>query len=590
MTRYHAPVADLEFLLGDVLAIEELLTLPEFADADWMSVRNVLSEGARFAEEILAPINAEADRQGASISQGAVSVPAVFKPAWQAISRDGWLGLDLPVEYRGQALPRLLQAAFAEMTNGACVSFCMLSLMSRAAARLLIEHASDDLVAAFVPDLIAGETSATICISEPQAGSDVGRIQSRAVPAEDGTYRLTGTKIWISFGDHDLTDQIAHMVLARTGDAVGTRGISLFLVPKFRLPLAGQEPRTSPERNTVIAQSLEQKMGLHASPTCVLDFDNAQAFCIGEQGRGLNSLFTMVNTMRLEVALQGVAIAGAATDAAYNYAQQRSQGGRPDEPPLPIIRHPDVRRTLLTMRARTEGLRALTLEAARQLDLSEHAPDEKIRAEAEALSSWLLPICKAAATDGGSEVSNLAIQVHGGYGYVQETGIEQYVRDARVGSIYEGTNGIQALDLVTRKLVADQGRRRQIFVEQINETLIRTERKTELEQIGSAVTSLLTSFERCSDALLQSTLGERDQAAGATPYLRLAALLGCAWMWLRMADAASSDVELHRRKHHTAKFFAVQLAPEGQWLESQVLAGAATVDGLLEDSWPEGRS
>ena len=586
MSRYHAPVADLEFLLGDVLAIEDLLTLPDFADADWLSVQNVLNEGARFAEEILAPVNAEADLQGASISDGAVHVPPVFKPVWRAISRDGWLGLDLPVDHQGQALPRLLQAAFAEMTNGACVSFCMLSLMSRAAARLLLKHANDDLVAEFVPDLIAGQTSATICISEPQAGSDVGRIQSRAIAADDGTYRLTGTKIWISFGDHDLTEQIAHMVLARTSDAVGTRGISLFLVPKYRLPSPGQNGQTKRGRNSVIAQSLEQKMGLHASPTCVLNFDDAQALCIGELGRGLNSLFTMVNTMRLEVALQGVAIAGAATQAAFDYAEQRSQGGRPDRPPVPIIGHPDVRRTLLTMRARTEGLRALTLEAARQLDLGEHALDESTRSEAEALSSWLLPICKAAATEGGSEVSNLAIQVHGGYGYVRETGIEQYVRDARVGSIYEGTNGIQALDLVTRKLIADQGRRRQLFVDRIDETVRRTEKKVELDQIRSAVIALRSSFERCSDALLQSDLGERDQAAGATPYLRLAALLGCAWMWLRMANAATGKSELHKTKHHTAIFFAAQLAPEGQWLESQVLAGAGTIDGVLAGQWP----
>jgi hypothetical protein len=327
-------------------------------------------------------------------------------------------------------------------------------------------------------------------------------------------------------------------------------------------------------------------MGLHASPTCVLNFDDAQALCIGELGRGLNSLFTMVNTMRLEVALQGVAIAGAATQAAFDYAEQRSQGGRPDRPPVPIIGHPDVRRTLLTMRARTEGLRALTLEAARQLDLGEHALDESTRSEAEALSSWLLPICKAAATEGGSEVSNLAIQVHGGYGYVRETGIEQYVRDARVGSIYEGTNGIQALDLVTRKLIADQGRRRQLFVDRIDETLRRTEKKIELDQIRSAVIALRSSFERCSDALLQSDLGERDQAAGATPYLRLAALLGCAWMWLRMANAATGKSELHKTKHHTAIFFAAQLAPEGQWLESQVLAGAGTIDGVLAGQWP----
>jgi len=582
MSRYRAPLADLQFLLDDVLQIEELFSLPDFTHADRDIVRGVLEEGARFAEQKLAPANAIGDLEGARLQDGRVLLPEIFHQAWDTLRRDGWLGIDLPVKYGGQALPRLLQAAFAEMTNGACMSFCMLPLMSRAGARLLLKHATPALIEQFVPALAAGETAATICISEPQAGSDVGRIQTRAVPAGDGTFRLSGSKIWISYGDHELTPQIAHMVLARTPDAApGTRGTSLFLVPKLN-------PNDSPTRhNGVRVQSIEHKMGLKGSPTCVLEFDDAMAWPIGPEGRGLVSLFTMVNTMRLEVALQGVAIAGAATAQALHYAKERHQGGPLDAPPLAIIRHPDVRRMLMTMRARTEGLRALTLEAARQLDLAEHDPDAGRRQAAGTLADWLLPICKACATEAGTEVSNLGMQVHGGYGYVHETGVEQYVRDARVGAIYEGTNGIQALDLVSRKLIRDDGQRLQLFVEHISADLTRTADHPHTVSIHQALTAGLKTLERCALHLLQPTLEPRDSAAAATPFLKLAGLIGSGWMWLRMANAATGDSALHQNKRSTAAFFAQQLMPESGWLERQILAGVKDLDAVADDVFSE---
>ena len=581
MSPYRAPVADLEFLLRDVFAIEELFAFPDFRHVDWDIARGVLTESARFAEQQLAPANSIGDRHGAVLHNGRIELPEVFQTAWDAFCRDGWLGLDLPHEYGGQALPRVLQAAFAEIINGACISFCMLPLMSRAGARLLLAHAESAVVDQFVPGLASGDTTATICISEPQAGSDVGRIQTRATPVGDGTFRITGTKIWISYGDHELTPQIAHMVLARTADApAGTRGISLFLVPKL-WPADGRE---SMQRNGVAVRSIEHKMGLKASPTCVLEFDDALAYPIGAEGRGLKSLFTMVNTMRLEVAVQGVAIAGAATAAALRYATERRQGGPVDEAPVPIVEHPDVRRMLLTMCARTEGLRALTLEAARQLDLAEHAADANDREKAEALSGWLLPICKACASDAGTDVSNLALQVHGGFGYVHETGIEQYVRDARVGSIYEGTNGIQALDLVSRKLVGDGGQRMTLFVQCVREALAANASVIELESIHAALTDALETFERCTRFMMHSSRSERDRAAAATPFLQLTGLLGSAWMWLRMAAAANTDSRLHQHKRRTAAFFAEQLAPESSWLEAQVLAGAASMDAFPDNT------
>lgn len=582
MSHYRAPLADLQFLLNDVLHIEELFSLPDFAHADRDIVRGVLEEGARFAEQELAPANVISDQEGARFENGRVLLPEIFHQAWASLCRDGWLGIDLPMERGGQALPRLLQAAFAEMANGACMSFCMLPLMSRAAARLLLKHASADLVDEFVPALVAGETSATICISEAQAGSDVGRIQTRAVPAGDGSFRLSGSKIWISYGDHELTEQISHMVLARTPNAVpGTRGSSLFLVPKL---CTNESP---PRRNSVHVQSIEHKMGLKGSPTCVLEFDDALAWPVGPPGRGLISLFTMVDTMRLEVALQGVAIAGAATAQAMRYATERHQGGPPDTAAIAIIRHPDVRRMLLTMRARTEGLRALTLEAARQLDLAEHHPDAGQRHTAGTLADWLLPICKACATEAGTEVSNLCIQVHGGYGYVRETGVEQYLRDVRVGTIYEGTNGIQALDLVSRKLIRDEGQHLQLFVECIRKELARGANQSCTALIHRALTAGLARLEHCARYLLQPSLDSRDSAAAATPFLKLAGLVGCGWMWLRMASAATGDSALHRNKRNTADFFAQQLMPESIWLEQQIFAGAKNLDAVTDDVFSE---
>jgi hypothetical protein len=324
-------------------------------------------------------------------------------------------------------------------------------------------------------------------------------------------------------------------------------------------------------------------MGLRGSPTCVLEFDEALSWPIGPEGRGLVTLFTMVNTMRLEVALQGVAIAGAATAKALHYAGEREQGGPSSEPPLAIIRHPDVRRMLLTMRARTEGLRALTLEAARQMDLAEHETDAGRRQAAATLADWLLPICKACATEAATEVSNLALQVHGGYGYVRETGVEQYVRDARVGAIYEGTNGIQALDLVARKLVRDDGGRLRLFADRVRTDLAQTAASGRTGAIHDALTGALATLERCASHLLAKAPESRDIAAAATPFLKLSGLTGSGWMWLRMAAAAGGESALHRNKRCCADFFARQLLPECSWLERQILSGAKCLDAVADE-------
>lgn len=585
MTTYRAPTEDLEFLLSEVLELERLRAEPAFAGLDRGVIKSILAEGARFAHDILSPINAAGDRIGARLVDGKIQYPPGFAEAFARYAADGWLGIDLPQSVGGQGLPRVLQAAFAEMTNGANLAFSMLPVTIRAAARLLIAHGGSSMVERFVPAMVKGDCAATIAISEPQAGSDVGRIGSVAVSQSDGSYRLSGTKCFISNGDNEFCSQIAHMVLARTpGAAAGTRGISLFLVPKYA------DSSTGRQRNAVRVRRVEHKMGINASPTCVLEFDTAHALRIGEEGRGLNAIFAMVNTMRLEVAIQGVAIGAAATARALGHAFERLQGGEANHPPRPIIRHPDVARMLLTMRARTEALRALTLEAALQLDLAEHLSDERERKAAMSFAQWLLPICKAYATDLGFETASTALQVFGGYGYITETGIEQYVRDVRIASIYEGTNGIQAIDLLNRKLIADRGDRLGDFLARMRADTQAGAGDAELAPVRSAVVQSAAALERASHALLQRAAGgsTAELEAGAAAYLKLAGFTGCAWMWLRMASKARGQSPLHRAKRVIARFFACSLLPEAELHAAQAIAGRGDGPFPSDEQWLAG--
>ena len=580
MSSYIAPLGDLEFVLSEVLDLERLSALPAFAGMHSAAVQSVLREGARFSQEILSPLNALGDTVGTQLLDGKVLYPPGFAEAYAQYAADGWLGMDLPEHVGGQGLPRVLQAAFAEMTNGANLAFSMLPVTVRAAARLILEHGDAKLVAEWVPALVDGRCVATIVISEPQAGSDVGRTRTLATPLPDGHYRLKGTKCFISNGDNEFSSQIAHMVLARTpGSAAGTRGLSLFLVPKYL------DEGSARRRNAVGVVSVERKMGLNASPTCTLELSDARGVRIGVEGRGLHTMFAMVNTMRLEVALQGVAIAAAATSRAARHAVERLQGGPIDRPAEPIIRHPDVQRMLLTMRARTEALRALTLEAALQLDLGEQGRDATERARALGLAHWLLPICKAYATDTGFEVANMALQVFGGYGYITGTGIEQYVRDIRVGAIYEGTNGIQAIDLISRKLIGNRGEQLQEYLAMMRAQAHAAAGDEKLSVIRAAVLDGADTLERVSRSMLGLAVEHRwaDVESGAVAYLRLAGLVGCAWMWLRMSAKAQGPSALHRNKRATAEFFARQLMPEATTYAAQALAGHSAGGALTTE-------
>jgi len=575
VSRYTPPLEDLRFLLDRVLTVSQLFGYDAYAHADQDIAEAVLTGAGRFASEALAPLNAVGDVQGSQLVNGRVRTPQGFPEAYRALAEGGWIGLDMPEEYGGQALPLVLQAAYAEMVNGACVSFGMLPLMQRAAARLLIAHAAPELVAAFAPRLVSGEWGATICISEAQAGSDVGRIATRAVQDAKGVWRITGSKIFITYGDQDFTPQILHLLLARTPDAPpGTRGLSLFAVPA-RVVDANGEPGAA---NGVTVARVEHKMGLKASPTCVMDFDNAMAYPVGATGAGMRCMFVMMNAMRLEVAVQGVAVAGAATARAMEYAAERCQGGAPGQPAVPLTTHADVVRMLFEMRALSEGFRALTLQAAYCLDAGYAAHDEQVRADALALAEWLLPVCKAGGSDAGFRVANLAVQIFGGHGYVCDSGVEQYVRDARIMAIYEGANGIQALDLVTRKLGGDAARRYRLFVDAVRKDLAACGAASPV--LVAALNAALADLENASAWMLaQLKDAPRNAEAGATAYLQLVSLVGLGWMWLRM-DAAAIGTPLERAKRATACFYAEHFLSETGSLLRRVQAGSATLDSL----------
>lgn len=566
MTGYRPPLAHLRYLLNDVLQWDKLFSSPDYAHVDAELGDVVLTAAADLISGVLSPISQVGDEQGCTLVDGCVVTPEGFRDAYRQYADNGWIGLDLPQEFGGQDLPLVLQAAVAEMVNGASVPFGMLTLMGRAAAKLLVVHAERAMQELVVPKLASGDWAATICITEAQAGSDVGRIRTLATPVQGQNYKVSGTKIFITFGDQDVTEQICHIVLARTpGAELGTRGLSLFLVPKRSL-LSGNP-------NGVSVSRIEQKMGLKASPTCVVDFEAADGILIGNLGGGLKVLFDMVNTMRLEVAIQGVAVAGAATDKALEYAVERTQGGKATEPAVPIIDHVDVRRMLLSMRARTEAMRALVLEAAYNMDLARTAAAEEDRAGARTMVDWLLPVCKAYCAQTGFEVANLAVQVYGGYGYISDYGVEQYVRDSRIMSIYEGANGIQALDLVCRKLAKAEGRSYRQFAGRVRADLMKADPGSLRDAVGHA----LELLDQCSAELLARVAGNpRDAEAGASAYLELVGMVGGGWMWLRMAGASPGD----QVRQQLALFYAEYLMTEVTSLQRRALLTAELFDSL----------
>jgi acyl-CoA dehydrogenase len=582
---YRAPVADIAFALKHSGGFAGALGEGLFGDLAEDLVEAVLAEAGKFASDIIAPLNAIGDRHGTPFKDGAVTMPPGWKEAYRAWAQAGWNGLAAPAQWGGQELPQAVNAACIEMWNSAAMAFGLGPLLTMAGVDALVAHGSDALKRAYLPKLVSGEWMGTMQLTEPQAGSDVGALRTRAERTGDGSYRITGQKIFITYGEHDLTDNIIHLLLARLPDApAGTKGISLFLVPKF-LPAA--DDGSPGRRNDVRAHSIEHKLGIHASPTCTMvygDAGGAAGFLVGEENAGMACMFTMMNRARLSVALQGVAIAERATQQALAYARERRQGraGTASAASL-IIAHPDVKRMLLAMRAHTRAARAIAYATAVALDRAERSGSAAARQAAHARASLLTPIAKAFATDIGCEVASLGVQVHGGMGYIEETGAAQHYRDARIAPIYEGTNGIQAIDLVTRKLPLAGGATAKECIGDIRRSVAAVSAVNDPAfgwtgvRLGDAVDSL----ERATHWLLARQHNGLDTAlAGATPYLRLFALAAGGALLAEEALAAarlSANGSDAASRIAIARFFAENFAVNAAALERTVVEGADSV-------------
>ena len=584
MQTYRAPLREMRFLLHELLDASALAALPGYEEATPDVIDAMIEEGARLCENVLLPLNRSADEEGCHYENGAVRTPAGFKEAYGRFVEAGWTGVTVAPAYGGQGLPELVSVAFDEMVCSTNLAFGVYPLLSRGAAELIEAHATDALKDAYLPRLADGSWSGTMCLTEAHCGTDLGQIRTRAVPAGDGAYAITGTKIFISAGEHDLTENIVHLVLARLPDApAGVRGISLFLVPKRRLDADGSPGPA----NGVRCGSIEHKMGIHGSATCVMHFEEAEGYLIGAPHQGLRCMFTMMNGARLGVGLQGLGLGETAYQSAASYARERRQGralkgaAEPGAAADPIIVHPDVRRMLLTARALNEGARALAYWIALQLDISRNHPDATLREEADELVQLMTPIIKAFFTDYGFEAANLAVQVHGGHGYIRELGMEQLVRDARIGQIYEGANGIQALDLVGRKLPRRAGRFLRHFFHPALAFVEQNRGDPALADIVRPVEKALGQLQAATLAVAQRGLGDPEEAgAAASDYLKMFGLVAVGFMWCRMAKLASEKRNgdaFYESKLKTARFYVKKVLPDTAALYLKIMAGKSTV-------------
>jgi butyryl-CoA dehydrogenase len=591
MPKYKAPLRDYKFVYYELFDGESLTQLPGHEEATPDVVEAVLEEIGKIASEVLQPLNATGDEQGCRLEDGVVRTPEGFREAWKVLKDGGWMGLTAEPEYGGQGMPYAIGVVASEPMISANLAFSMYVFLTHGAYDGLAHHATDELKRAFLPKIVDGSWSGTMCLTEPQCGTDLALVRTRAVDAGDGAYKVTGQKIFISAGDHDLTENVLHLVLARMPDAPpGIKGISMFLIPKLR-PEGG---RLVP--NGVACTSLEHKMGIKGSSTCVIDFDGSVGYLVGEPHKGMRAMFTMMNAARLHVGVQGLAIAEAAYQAAVAFARERLQGRAltgakyPQQEADPILVHPDVRRMLLTIRAFVEGARALTAWAAIAIDHAESDPDPERKQEGDDLASLLTPIVKAFQTDLGFEMANLALQVHGGYGYVREYGVEQFVRDARITQIYEGTNGIQALDLVGRKLPAHTGRYLRRFFHPVSEFLAAEAGNAALAEYVGPAAKAFERLQRATAWLAQEALKNPDQAgAAATDYLHLFGYTALAYLWARMAKVAqqklasgngkpsADDRAFYEAKLATARFYMERMLPRHSSHFASVMAGSGSM-------------
>jgi len=598
MPSYKAPFDDVLFLLNDVFRVERYANLPGFADASPDIVEAILGEAAKFCEDVLTPLNRSGDVEGCTRhGDGSVTTPKGYKEAYRQIVEGGWVGISAPDEFGGQGLPMFMTQQVNEFLSSANLAFAMYSGLTQGAIAAILAHGTPEQKATYLPKMVSGEWTGTMNLTEPHCGTDLGLIRTKAAKQADGSYKISGTKIFISAGEHDLSENIIHLVLARIeGAPEGTKGISLFIVPKLLPNTDG----SLGARNAVACGSLEEKMGIHGNATCVMNYDGATGWLIAEENRGLHAMFTMMNEARLAVGLQGLAISEVAYQNAVAYAKERLQGRAisgtkaKDKPADPIIVHPDVRRTLMTIKSFNEAGRALVVWTALASDLHHRSEDDKTRQAAEDHMSLLTPVIKGVLTDTGFASTVMAQQMFGGHGYIAEHGMEQFVRDARITMMYEGANGIQALDLVGRKLPRDGGRALQAFFAEVqgfikeqgaNDTM-----KVYVEPLGKA----LGHLQQATMWFMQNAMAKPDNAgAGSTDYMHLFGLVALGYMWCRMAAVAheklkagaNGSAERMNAKLVTGRFFMERVLPETGAHLARIQSGAASMMELPAEAF-----
>lgn len=596
MPQYNAPIRDFEFILKELLNIGKYKNLKIFENVDDNLISSLLTEGAKLCEEVLFPLNQSGDKVGVKFENGKVTVPPGFKEAYQTYVQSGWTSFTCDPKYGGQGLPEVVNMPIIEMICSANLSFGITPGLTHGAYNAIHMHAPDKLKKKYLPKMVDGTWTGVMCLTEPQCGTDLGLIKTTATPHGKDAYKINGSKIFISAGEQDLTENIIHLVLARLPDApVGMKGISLFLVPKIEV----NDDGSLGSANNVSCGSIEHKMGIHASPTCVMNYDGAVGYLVGEPNKGMRAMFTMMNEARLYVGVQGLGLAEVSYQNAARYAREREQGRAlkgakfPERPADPLIVQPDVRRMLLTMRSFTEGARALALYTALQSDIHKNSKDEQEKQDSDDFMQLITPILKAYFTDAGFECTNLGVQIFGGHGYIQEHGMEQYVRDARIAQLYEGANGIQALDLVGRKLPKNTGRYLRSFFHPATDFVAKHKDNPEMAEFTKALHQALGTGQQASLWIAANGMGNPEEAAaGSAEYLRLMALVVFAYMWAQMAEVAlrklksdPSDKDFYEAKIETARFFMNKILPHSYGLLASIVNGSKSIMGMKAEAF-----